>query len=1035
MRQRLGLLALMLASPLFSQQTQALLKGLQYRLVGPFRGGRVLAVTGIAGDSGTYYFGAVAGGVWKTTDGGANWKPLFEKEAVSSIGAIAVAPSDANIIYVGTGEACLRGNISYGDGVYKSTDAGRTWRNVGLRDSRHIGRVIVNPRNPDVALVAAMGHAFGPNEERGIFRTADGGQSWSKVLYVDDRTGGIDVEFDPNNANIVFASMYQAVRRPWTFESGGPGSGLYRSSDGGATWTRVTGSGFPEGPLGRITVSISAADSTRVYAMIEAEKGGLYRSDDGGGKWELVNDDQKYRQRAWYFSHIFADPKNPDAVYALNTGMFRSTDAGKTFTLLPAPHGDHHGLWIDPANPLRLINGNDGGATISVDGGKTWSPQTNQPTAQFYHVATDNRFPYYVYGAQQDNSSVAIASWSDSGVITMRNWYEVAGGESAYLAPDPRNDAILYAAGQGVTRFDKRSEQAFDISPMPLNTSGHGAGDFAHRFQWTEPILFSPHDPNVIYTAGEVVFKSTDQGKTWSVISPDLTRNDKSKQQSSGGPITKDNTSVEYYDTIFTLAESPVEKGVLWAGSDDGLAHVTRNGGKSWENVTPRGLPEWSMFSLIEASPHSGGAAYAAVDRHKLDDFRPYIYKTSDYGKSWTAIGDGIPAGAYVHAVREDPKRKGLLYAGTETGVWISFDDGAHWEPLQLNLPTVPVHDLAIKNDDLVVATHGRSFWILDDVGPLRQWSAATAASETVLFPPRPAFRVRFPDEVNKRQPVGENPPAGAILYYYLKTAPSGEIKLEILDAQEQPVKTYTSLKKAEEGPAEWPDVQKLDETLPTERGLNRFAWNLRYEDPVKIPGAFYESDTAPKGAMALPGVYRAKLTVGGASQTVSVEVKPDPRAAASADDLEKQFDLKQKISRRLTVLHKTVTQLRDLRAQVQALHRKYTGAAVWEPLQAGVAELIAKLTAIEEQLVQTKVRSTEGDLNFPTMVDEQMTYLSFAVDAGDAAPTVAQGETFELLSRRIEEQLSKWDRILSQDLANLNRLAEKQKLPLIDAR
>lgn len=441
------------------------------------------------------------------------------------------------------------------------------------------------------------------------------------------------------------------------------------------------------------------------------------------------------------------------------------------------------------------------------------------------------------------------------------------------------------------------------------------------------------------------------------------------------------------------------------------------------------------MFSLIEASPHSGGAAYAAVDRHKLDDFRPYIYKTSDYGKSWTAIGDGIPAGAYVHAVREDPKRKGLLYAGTETGVWISFDDGAHWEPLQLNLPTVPVHDLAIKNDDLVVATHGRSFWILDDVGPLRQWSAATAASETVLFPPRPAFRVRFPDEVNKRQPVGENPPAGAILYYYLKTAPSGEIKLEILDAQEQPVKTYTSLKKAEEGPAEWPDVQKLDETLPTERGLNRFAWNLRYEDPVKIPGAFYESDTAPKGAMALPGVYRAKLTVGGASQTVSVEVKPDPRAAASADDLEKQFDLKQKISRRLTVLHKTVTQLRDLRAQVQALHRKYTGAAVWEPLQAGVAELIAKLTAIEEQLVQTKVRSTEGDLNFPTMVDEQMTYLSFAVDAGDAAPTVAQGETFELLSRRIEEQLSKWDRILSQDLANLNRLAEKQKLPLIDAR
>jgi hypothetical protein len=587
-----------------------------------------------------------------------------------------------------------------------------------------------------------------------------------------------------------------------------------------------------------------------------------------------------------------------------------------------------------------------------------------------------------------------------------------------------------------VTRFDKRSEQAFDISPMPIDFVGHGVGDFPHRFQWTEPILFSPHDPSVIYTAGEVVFKTTDQGKSWTVISPDLTRNDKTKQQSSGGAITKDNTSVEYYDTIFTLAESPKEKGLLWAGSDDGLVHITRDGGKKWENVTPKGLPEWSLFSLIEASPHDAGTAYAAVDRHKLDDFKPYIYKTTDYGKTWTAITTGIPEGAYVHAVREDPKRKGLLYAGTETGIWISFDAGARWQTLQLNLPVVPVHDLAIKNDDLVVATHGRSFWVLDDVGPLRQWNEQTVTADAVLFPPRATPRIRFPDQVNKRQPVGENPPAGALLYYYLKAATKDEVKIEILDSRENVIKTYSSLKKAEvEGPSEWPDVQKPSETLPAEAGLNRFAWNLRYEDPVTIPGAFYETDIAPKGAFALPGMYKVKLTLAGKSQTVPIELKLDPRAMVSREDLEKQFDLEQKISRRLTVLHKTVNQLRTLRAEVQSMNKKYTGVAAWDPLRSGAEDLVKKLTAMEELLVQTKVKSTEGDLNFPTMLDEQLIFLSWAVDSGDASPTQPQVETFDMLSKKIEEQLSKWDGLLSQDLLNLNRLAEKQKIPLLDPR
>jgi photosystem II stability/assembly factor-like uncharacterized protein len=1015
-------------------------EGLKYRLVGPFRGGRVLAVTGVPGDATTFYFGAASGGVWKTIDGGAIWKAISDGGAagagITSVGAIAVAASDPNVIYVGSGEACLRGNITYGDGVYKSADAGKTWTNIGLKDTRHIGRVIVHPRDANTVLVAGLGHAFGPNAERGIFRTTDGGKTWTKVLFVNEDTGGIDVEFDPNNPNVLFAAMYQVRRKPWTFESGGPGSGLYRSADGGVTWKHLQGNGLPEGPLGRITVSVAAADSSRVYAMIEAEKGGLFRSDDGGEKWELINDDQKYRQRAWYFSHIFADPKNADSVYVLNTGMFRSTDAGKTFSLLPAPHGDHHGLWIDPTNPQRMINGDDGGATISTDGGRTWTTQMNQPTEQFYHVATDNRFPYYIYGAQQDNTSLATASWSDSGVITMRNWYEVAGGESAYLAPDPKNDLVTFAAGQGASRFDKRSEQAFDISPMPINFAGHGVGDFPHRFQWTEPILFSPHDANVLYTAGEVVFRSADQGRSWTAISPDLTRNDKSKQVASGGVITKDNTSVEYYDTVFTLAESPKEKGLLWAGSDDGLVHVTRNGGKSWENVTPKAMPEWSLLSLIEPSPHDGGTAYAAVDRHRLDDFRPYIYKTTDYGKSWTAVVDGIPAGSYVRAVREDPKRKGLLYAGTETGVFVSYDGGGHWRSLQLNLPAVPVHDLVIKNDDLVLATHGRGFWVLDDVTPLRNWSEQTQSSDATLFPTRTSWRIRFPDEVNKRQPVGENPPAGALISYYLKSAPKGEVKLEILDAQGNLVKTYSSVKKAEvEGPAEWPDVQKLNEQLPAEAGINRFAWNLRYEDPVKIPGAFFEGDMAPKGTMALPGTYQARLTVAGKSQTVPVEVKADPRGSATAADLQKQFELEQQINRRLTAMHKAVNQLRDLRGQVQMMNHKYAGVATWDPVRSGAEELIKKLTAIEEALVQTKTKSTEGDLNFPTMLDEQLWYLSFAVDAGDAAPTAAEVETFEMLSKKIGEQLSKWDTVLSVDLSGINKAAEKAKIPLIDSR
>src|SRR5216110_2368247 len=741
------LLLLPCAALAATQVDPQLFSGMKWRQVGPFRGGRVVAVSGVPGDPATWYFGAVAGGVWKSTNAGSTWQPVFDEQKIASIGAIAVADSDHNIIYVGTGEACPRGNITYGDGVYKSLNAGKTWQHLGLRDSRHIGAIVVDPRNPDVVFVAALGHAFGPNDERGIFRTGDGGKTWQRVLFRDRDSGGIDVVLDPRNPNTLFASLWQMRREPWGFSSGGAGSGLYRSTYGGFTWKLLEHHGLPDGPLGRIGVSVSGADSNRVYAAIEAKEGGVFRSDDGGEKWTKVNDDGRFRQRAWYFSKIYADPKSADTVYVLNTGAFKSVDGAKTFNLLPARHGDHHGLWIDPQNPNRVGNVNDGGASISMDGGKTWTTQNNQPTAQFYHVATDNAYPYHIYGTQQDNSSVGIASRSDTGVITAQDWFVVGGGECGFVVPDARDWHIIYSNNEGdITRYDKSKEESHEVSVWPLDNAGHGAIDLVHRFQWVTPLMLSPHNPDVLYTAAECVFKSTDHGQSWTQISGDLTRNDKSKQQPSGGPLTNDITSVEYYDTIFALAESPKKQGTIWAGTDDGLVHVTTDDGKNWANVTPK-MPEWSTVDLIEPSPHDGNTAYVAVDRHKLDDFKPYIFKTSNSGKTWSAIVNGIPDGAYVHAVREDPKRKGLLYAGTESGVFVSFDDGAHWQPLQLNLPPSPIHDLVVKDDDLVAATHGRSFWVLDDLTPLRQINPQAAVGDALLYQPQTALRLHYPTE------------------------------------------------------------------------------------------------------------------------------------------------------------------------------------------------------------------------------------------------------------------------------------------------
>jgi photosystem II stability/assembly factor-like uncharacterized protein len=1018
-----------------------LIGGMKWRQIGPFRGGRVVAVSGVPGDPATWYFGGVGGGVWKSTDVGASWKPVFDGQKISSIGAIAVADSDHNVVYVGTGEACPRGNISYGDGLYKSVDAGLTWKNMGLRDTRHIGAVIVHPKNPDIVLVAALGHAFGPNEERGVFRSADGGANWTKVLYKDRDTGAIDVAFDPDNPNIVYASLWQMRRQPWNFSSGGPGSGLYKSADAGITWKRLDGHGLPEGILGRIGVSVAGGGSGRVYALIEASEGGLFRSDDEGGTWTRVNDDHRFRQRAWYFTHVFADPATADVVYVLNTGAFRSTDGGKSFALMPAPHGDHHALWIDPKDPRRLINGSDGGASISVDGGKAWTAPYNQPTAQFYHVAVDNAWPYRVYGAQQDNSTVAIASRDDVGVIGRQNWFPVGGGESGFIAPDPKDPEIIYAnsdSGQ-MTRYDHRTNNFRDVSVYPLDVSGNGAANLQFRLQWTEPLFVSLYDSNVLYTAAQFVLRSPDQGRNWKAISPDLTRNDKSKQQPSGGPITLDITSVEYYDTVFALAESPRQQGLLWAGTDDGLIHVTRDDGQTWADVTPKDMPAWSMVSLIDPSPHDAATAFAAVDRHKLDDLKPLIYRTHDFGKTWTRIVSGIPDGAYVHAVREDPQRKGLLYAGTELGVFFSADDGAHWQTLQLNLPTTPVHDLLVKDNDLVAATHGRSFWILDDLSPLRQAADGLPLEDFHLFRPARAVKLHFPGEVERRLPVGDNPPSGAVIDYYLKSKPADaeEITLEILGADGKLVRRLSNHRPADssEQPAEWTDREQPADTIPDAAGGNRFTWDLRRDDPEKIPGAFY-SDDGPRGPLVTPGHYQVRLTVRGKSQAAPLEVIQDPRLVGRISDQEvsELADLSMRTWTDIDALHKTVNQIRETRAKLQTIIKWSAGNPAAKPVIDAANEFNAKMLPIEARLLQVKMAASEDNLRYPNMLNEQYDTFAATLDTEDFGPTESQRQVYAYLHGELSGELAKWRTLANRDLPALQVLMRDHGVPSIGA-
>ena len=1026
-------------SPLFGQTGSApaipdsFYSAMQWRGIGPHRGGRVLAVSGVRGEPDTFYFGAVAGGVWKTTDAGHTWKPIFDSQPVASIGALAVSTSEPNVIYVGTGEADMRSDISYGAGMYKSIDAGMTWSYIGLSDTRQIGRVLIDPKNSDIVLVAALGHGFGPNAERGVYRTTDGGKTWTRVLSKDENTGAIDLAFDPDNSHTVYASLWNVRRPPYNTYAPitGPGGGIYKSTDGGANWKEITGHGLPAGKLGRIGLDVPAGQhGKRVYALIDAgTSSGLFRSDNAGEDWTLMSSDARILSRGWYFGEVRSDPKNPDLVYVSNVSLYRSTDGGRNFKAIRgAPGGDdYHSLWIDPENPRRMISGVDQGTIVTLNRGVTWSTWYNQPTAQFYHVAVDNQFPYWVYGAQQDSGTAAVVSRSDYGQITYRDWHPVGAGESGYILPDPVNAQIVYGGSTGgdLYRFDTKTGQVEDVSPTPAEIGMK----VRQRYPWTTPLAFSFQAPHALYQSSQFLMRSIDSGKSWKVISPDLTLRPGEKEEGAQG-------------VIYTIAPSPVLAGTIWVGTDNGLVQLTRNEGLTWSEVTPPGLLPWSMMSLIDASPHDAASAFAAIDRHQMDDIAPHIYRTHDFGKTWTKITRGIPANAYVHAVREDPVRNGLLFAGTELGVYVSFNDGELWQPLQQNLPVTPIRDLVVKGIDLVVATHGRSFWILDNISPLRELNSTTAAASVYLFHPATAIRLRKNEArdtpLEPETPVGKNPPAGAIIDFSLQTIPAGAVTLEIMDSKGALVRKYSS----SDAPG------KIDETqsfptywfnppapLSKHLGLNRFVWDLRYERPRALRfgysiAAAYGDDAImqPEGPLALPGIYQVQLSVDGKTYTAPLEVKMDPRVKTSAIALRQQLTLETQIMQALQDSYQTVREIRDLRNQLNDLQNKLKTDASAKSILDAVAALdkkAAALVAVEQTYPPVGIVSAAS-------LNGALGSLMVLVDSADAAPTAQAASAFVTYQKLLTQELAKWSGLKKNDVPALNRMLRESQLPPI---
>jgi len=1010
---------------------------LQYRSIGPHRGGRSAAVAGVPGNATTYYMGAAGGGVWRTEDAGQTWANLSDGYFGGSIGAIAVSEWDPNVIYVGGGEVSVRGNVSHGSGMWKSTDRGATWHSVGLTDSHHITRIIIHPRNPDLVYAAVLGHLYGSSEERGVYRSADGGQTWQRVLFANADAGAVEMCMDPSNARVLYASTWRVRRTPWSLSSGGEGSSIWKSTDGGDNWTEIIGNeGMPKGTIGISGVSVSAADPNRVYAIIEAEEGGVFRSDDAGETWRRINSERKLRQRAWYYSRIFADPQDADMVYVVNVSFWRSKDGGKTYQSISTPHGDHHDLWLDPTDSRRMVVADDGGAQVSLNRGESFSTYYNQPTAQFYRVTVDDHFPYRIYGAQQDNSTLRVAHRTTGRSIGERDWEPTAGGESGWIAPDPRDNDIVYGGSYSgfLTRLNHRTGETRAVNVWPESPMGHGAEGMNPRFQWNFPIVFSQHEEGVLYAAGNKLFRSTDEGQSWTAISPDLTHNDPETLGPSGGPITKDNTGVEYYATIFSMAESLTEAGVIWVGSDDGRLHITRDAGGSWQEITPPGLPEWTQFNSIEADPFRAGGAYLAATRYKSDDFAPYLLKTEDYGATWTTIVNGIDADAFTRVIRADPERQGLLYAGTETGMWVSLDDGQNWQSFQQNLPVVPITDLVVKNNDLVVATQGRSFWVLDDLTMLHQLDQVPSSTEAWLFKPRPSYRLRG-GRRDGSLTQGTNADAGVVLQYMLaEDLGESELKLEILQSDGQVIRTLHAK----------PDADAKDESasnrrpgepepvLEREAGTHRYVWNLRYPGATRFEGMILWAG-GTQGPRAVPGTYTARFSLNGTTlNEVEIQLLADPRAESDLAGLQEQFDFLVQIRDKVTQTHDAISRIRAVRKQVKSVYARAKGHQSHEALKAAGDAMLDEMKAIEEALYQTKNRSNQDPLNFPVRLNNKLSALASSVGMGDFRPTQQSRDVYAKLVVAIDEQLALLERIESERIPAFNTLVASQEIPAI---
>lgn len=1009
--------------------TDAMFSKVKYRLVGPFRGGRSAAVAGSYKNRNTFYFGATGGGVWKTTDGGSNWKNISDKYFGSTIGAVAVAPSDENVIYVGEGENTMRGNVSEGlNGVWRSEDGGRTWKNIGLKDGRHIVRLVIHPRNPDIVWAAVMGHLFGPNEMRGVYKTTDGGKNWRRVLYVNNQTGASDLVMEPGNPEVFYAGTWRVIRTPYSLESGGEGSGLWKSTDGGETWVNISGrKGLPKGVWGIVGVAVAPSNPDKVYTILENAAGGLFASADGGETWTLTSNDNNIRQRAWYYTKVFVDPKNENLVYAPNVGFMRSRDGGKTFAAVRTPHSDHHDLWIDPEDGNRMVVADDGGAQVSFDGGENWSTYMNQPTAQFYRVSTDNSFPYRILGAQQDNSTVRIKSRTTGPGITDRDWESTAGSESGYVEADPLNPDIVYGGNYGgyLSRLDHKTGENRAISVWPDNPMGAGADVLKYRFQWNFPIFFSPHNPKRLYTAGNALFVSENEGQSWEQISPDLTTNDKSKQGPSGGPITKDNTSVEYYSTIFTAAESPYEKDLLWTGSDDGLVYVSRDGGKKWDNVTPRGIPKWMMWNAIEADPFKKGAVYITGTRYKSDDYTPYIYKSEDYGRSWRLITDGINKMHFTRVMRADRKRAGLLYAGTEYGMYISYDDGRNWRPFQLNLPEVPITDLTIKENDLVVATQGRSFWVLDDLSVVQQMDAAVPAKKMHLFEVNPAYRLQanpFAVSFGTPRNAGTNPPAGAVINYFVRDIEdTAKASMVILDRDRKAIKTFST------------DSKEVGTKLDVNKGMNQFVWNFLYPEAERIEGMILWNGV-PGAITAPPGNYFARLKIGQDSAEVPFTVKADPNYKTTQAEYEEQFRFLWQVREKFNETQNAIKDIRALRTQINSFV-SLQGKDAPKEIKTMADSINKKLTAIEETLYQTKAKSGQDVLNYPIQLNDKLAGVFDAANSGNFTPSKQVKDVYAELTAQIDKELARLNTIKQRDVPAFNEAIRQKALPVIGIR